>query len=586
MSDPAGPSGELRAFLADDWRQWLDEYPELGTVYGYPGYNDRWTDDSAEGITRRKEHLAATLARLQRFDPSQFGAADRTNFDLYLDLLTTATRGLAFGDDPMPFHFGMPHNLWMPINQMEGVHSSAADIIAMQPAATAADLGDLVRRLERLPAAIDQNLALLREGVAAGYTPPRIAIRNVPDQVRGLLHTEPLASPYLAPFTKIPEGVAPAESDRLRAAASEAYAHAVAPALQRLLDYLVGEYLPVCRETIGASDLPNGPASYAYHLRWQTTTAQSAQEIHDIGLREVARLRAEMEAIRVETGFAGPLAEFFRFLRTDPQFFYATPQQLLDGYRIIAKTIDPSLARVFGKLPRLPYGIEPIPEFRAPGTTTAYYQGGAASSGRPGIFFANTYDLSARPRWEMEALALHEAVPGHHLQIALTEELADLPEFRRYSGYTAFVEGWGLYAESLGKELGLYREPYARMGQLIYDMWRSIRLVVDTGMHAFGWSRDQAIAFFRENAGKADLDIINEVDRYIVWPGQALAYKIGQLKFRELRTAAEQQLGNRFDVRAFHDVLLAEGGLPLGAVESQVAEWIAAQRRRPAAAGP
>ncbi|MCI4336665.1 MAG: DUF885 domain-containing protein [Thermoplasmata archaeon] len=577
-SGPPASTDEFRTFLAADWRAWLEEYPELGTVFGYPGYNDRWTDDSAAGIEGRKRHLARSAAECGAIPASALHGSDRTSYDLYSELLASAQAGLALGDDPLPFRLGMPHNLWMPINQMEGVHAGAADILSLQPAGTAAALSDVVRRIERLPAAFDQNIALLRHGLAAGYSPPRIAIRGVPDQVRGLISDDALQSAYLQPFKESHAGVPPEDATRLTEEAIRAYTHGARPALQRLLDYLVAEYVPACRETVGASLLPSGPAGYAFRVRWQTTTAQTPQEIHEIGLREIARLRGEMEEVRKEAGFAGALAEFFVFLRTDPRFYYERSEDLVNGYKVIAKSIDPGLGRLFGRLPRLPYGILPIPDFRAPSSPTAYYYGGSATTGRPGTFFANTFDLKARPKWEMEALTLHEAVPGHHLQIALTEELDTLPEYRRYTGYTAFIEGWGLYAESLGRELGIYRDPFARMGQLIFDAWRSGRLVVDTGMHALGWSRDQAISYLRDNSGKAELDIANEVDRYIVWPGQALAYKIGQLKFRELRTQAEIALGDRFDPRKFHDMVLAEGGLPLGVLEERFRGWLAAAR--------
>jgi uncharacterized protein (DUF885 family) len=281
-----------------------------------------------------------------------------------------------------------------------------------------------------------------------------------------------------------------------------------------------------------------------------------------------------METLITSTGFHGGFAAFNEFIRTDPQFFYGSADALLDGYRVIAKKTDPALGRLFGRLPRTQYGVLPVPEFRAPTSPGAYYISGAPATGRPGYFYANTFKVGVRPRWEMEALTLHEGVPGHHLQISLAQEVEDLPEFRRQTGFTAYVEGWGLYAESLGQELGLYADPYSQFGQLTYDMWRSIRLVVDTGIHALGWTRERAIQFFRENSGKSDQDIQVEVDRYIVWPGQALAYKIGQLKFRELRRTAEQRLGERFDVRAFHDAVLEHGALPLGELESRILRWI------------
>ena len=308
-----------------------------------------------------------------------------------------------------------------------------------------------------------------------------------------------------------------------------------------------------------------------------TTTNLTPQEIHEIGLREVRRLRVEMDAVMVRSGFQGSFSEFKEFLRKDPRFYMSRAEELLDGYRVIAKKTDPQLGRLFGRLPRLPYGVLPVPKFRETSSPAAYYMSGAPATGRAGYFYANTYQVGIRPRWEMEGLALHEAVPGHHLQIAIAQELDHLPEYRRWTGPTAFIEGWGLYAESLGEELGFYKDPYSKFGQLMFDVWRSTRLVVDTGMHAMGWTRDRAIEFFRENTAMSDVGIAVEVDRYIVWPGQALAYKLGQLKFRELRTLGEARLGERFDVRAFHDLLLDEGALPLHLVERRAKDWIDAR---------
>jgi len=326
-----------------------------------------------------------------------------------------------------------------------------------------------------------------------------------------------------------------------------------------------------------SSALPNGAAAYAFHVRWQTTTSLTPQQIHEIGLSEVKRIRAEMDKVVASTGFKGSFHDFTEFLRNDPRFYFDKPQDLVNAYKVVAKSIDPELAHEFGKLPRNTYGVTPIPDFKAPSQTTAYYQPGAPAVGRPGYYFVNTYNLKARPKWEMEALSLHESVPGHHLQISLGQELEHVPEFRKNVGYSAFVEGWALYGESLGEELGLYKDPYSKFGQLSYEMWRAVRLVVDTGMHTMGWSRDQAIQFFKDNTGKTDQDIIVEIDRYIVWPGQALAYKIGQLKIRELRTASEKQLGNKFDVREFHDAVLENGAVPLNVLEPYVKNWISVQ---------
>ncbi len=576
----------LRAYLQEDWKRWLAEYPELATSVGFPGLDDRWTDDSSAGIERRKRHLSESLESLGRLDVASLPARDRTSYDLYRELLELAESALRFGLDPLPFHLGMPHNLLIPLNQMEGVHLTASDTLDIQPRERLSDYENIVSRLSTLGESVEQNLVLLEAGRQQGFTPHRVAMRGVPEQVRGLVPNDPMASPLLRAFTEMPSRVG--ESDRLRlvAAAKRAYADRIVPAFERLHEYLVTTYLPACRDAPGVSALPNGPALYTYLVRWQTTTGLTPKEIHETGLREVRRLRSAMEELMAKTGFSGTFSEFLEFLRTDDRFFFTDPEALIDGYRVIAKKTDPGLARLFGRLPRLPYGVLAVPDFRAESSPSAYYMPGAPATGRAGTFFANTFALHSRPRWEMESLCLHEAVPGHHLQITLAQEVEDLPDFRRFTGPTAFVEGWGLYAESLGEELGLYQDPYSKMGQYTNDMWRSIRLVVDTGIHALGWTRDDAIRFFRENVGRSEVDIAVEVDRYIVWPAQALAYKVGQLKFREVRTAAERALGDRFDVRKFHDCVLEEGAIPLGLIESRVKSWVAGVAKGGPAASP
>ncbi len=570
----AKAASEFRQFLVRDWEQWLDEAPELSTQFGAPGRNDRWNDDSPAGVAARRRHLADGLVKLDRFDRDALPPAERLDYDLYRELYETTETGLEFGLDPIPFRLGWPHNLKMPLNLMDGIQNAAADIGDIQPLARVADFDDLLARYAAFPTAVENNIALLEDGRAHGLTAPRITLVRVPEQIRAQLPSDPQASPILKPFREYPAAIPDAERRRLSGRGLELYRSAVAPALQKLLDYLERTYIPAARESVGASDLPRGAEFYAYLVRWETTTDLTPQQVHDIGLAEVRRLRGEMETVMRSTGFAGTFAEFHRFLRTDPRFFYESAEDLLDGYRVIAKKVDPMLSRVFGRLPRLPYGVQEMPEFRARNAPAAYYMPGAPTTGRPGNFYANTTEVGTRAKWEMEALTLHEAVPGHHLQIALAQEPESLPEFRRQTGYTAYVEGWGLYAESLGEELGLYKDPYSKFGQLMYDAWRSIRLVLDTGLHALGWDRDRAIAFFRENSGKSDEEIRVEVDRYIGWPGQALAYKIGQLKFRELRTRAERALGDRFDVRRFHDVVLGEGALPLGILSDRVDRWI------------
>lgn len=572
-ADPS-VSREFRSFLERDWVQWLGEAPEVASAVGFPGLNDRWNDDSLAGIAARRHHLAESLLKLDGFDRGRLSDRDRVSHDLYRELLVSTEQGLAFGHDPFPFRLGSPTNDRMPINQLQGVQLNPSDVSDFQPLDTVRDYEDLLARFDRYPPTVDNVLALLEAGSALGYSPPQVTLLGVPEQIATQVVADPRASPVLKAFRQFPVGLEASDRERLGAEAVRLYHERVAPALTRLREYLEQTYIPKARQSIAASALPNGAAMYAYLIQWQTTTELTAQQVHEIGIREVLRIRAEMETLIRSTGFVGTFEEFNTYLRTDPKFFYESPEALVDAYRVIAKRIDPMLGRLFGRLPRTPYGVVPVPEFRAPTSPTAYYFPGAPTTGRPGNFYANTYKVGTRARWEMEALTLHEAVPGHHLQISLAQELEDLPEFRRQTGFTAFVEGWGLYAESLGEELGLYGDPYSKFGQLTYDMWRSIRLVVDTGMHALGWSRDRAIQFFRENSGKSDQDIRVEVDRYIVWPGQALAYKIGQLKFRELRTLAEQRLGKSFDVRAFHDTVLGEGALPLGALTERVHGWL------------
>jgi uncharacterized protein (DUF885 family) len=565
------------AYLDQDWKHWMSDYPVMATFIGYPGQNRRWSDDSPEGIAARIKHLHESLATLKTISREALPVTEQLNYDLYRGLLETAEEGLQYGNDPLPFASVVPGNLWMSMDQMGGIQQGAASIFASMPHRTVADYEDILARFETLPKIIEQTQALLQQGLKKGYSPPKFMLRGVPEQIADLLPSDAMASPLLEPFTKFPAGFPEAERARLTKRAEHTYASSVAPAFQKLHDYVVSTYLPACRESIAVSALPNGAAAYAFLIRWQTTTKLTAQQIHELGLAEVKRIRAEMDKVIAAAGFKGSLHDFIEFLRADRQFFYDKPDDLVNGYRVIAKKIDPELAHLFGKLPRLPYGVCVIPDFKAPSQTTGYYEPGAPAAGRPGCYFVNTYSLHARPKWEMEALSLHESVPGHHLQISLAQELENVPEFRKHIGFSAFDEGWALYSESLGEEIGLYKDPYSKFGQLSYEMWRAVRLVVDTGMHSMGWTRQQAIDFFRENTGKTDQDIIVEVDRYIVWPGQALAYKIGQMKIRELRTEAEKKLGARFDVRKFHDAVLENGAVPLNVLEAHMKQWTDSQ---------
>ena len=567
---------QFRAYLEADWNRWMSEYPEMASGAGFLGHGRDWTDDSAAGIAARQKHLHESSAALKAIARDALPTNEQLNYDLYRELLDTTEEGLQYGDDANPFRGVTPRNLWMPMNQMDGIQQGAASTLSTMPRKSLADYEDILARLGKLQRKVEQELALLQEGLKKGYTPAKIAIRDLPKQVADLIPSDPAKSALLEPFENVPATIPQAERTKLRERAAALYTNSVAPAFQKLHDYLEKTYLPACRENIAATSLPEGAAAYQFHIRWQTTTNLTAKQIHETGLAEVKRIRAEMDTVIAATEFKGTFHEFTEFLRTDPRFYYDDADELVNGYRIIAKKIDPELAHEFGKLPRLPYGVCVIPEFKAPSQTTAYYEPGAPRAGRAGCYFVNTFNLRARPKWEMEALSLHESVPGHHLQIALAQEQENVPEFRRHVGYSAFVEGWALYGESLGEALGLYKDPYSKFGQLSYEMWRAVRLVVDTGMHSMGWTREQAIQFFKDNTGKTDQDITVEVDRYIVWPGQALAYKLGQLKIRELRTEAEKKLDAKFDVRKFHDAVLENGAVPLSVLESRVRDWIAA----------
>jgi uncharacterized protein (DUF885 family) len=556
----------LREFIELYHEHTLLVSPEFGTFIGHPTGHDRWSDASLAEVERQEEEARRALAFLRTLDRGSLEGADRLNLDLLLDEFEQSVAGQRFAQE------------YLLIDQMGGPHSNMPRVLQRNPARTVADYEAILSRLGGVAARVGEVEQRLRRGLELGVTPPRVTLVHVGEQIAAAIPAEAAKSPFLEPFQRIPAELPPAERERLAAAAERVYREEIVPAFGRFGTFVTATYVPGARETIAMRELPEGAAWYAFNARQSTTTDMTPEQIHQLGLAEVARIRAEMETVKARTGFAGKLEDFFTFLRTDPQFFYTDADDLLAGYRDICKRIDPGLIRLFGRLPRLPYGVKEIPAEIARTQTTAYYEGGSLEAAEPGWFFANTYDLASRPKWEMEALSLHEAVPGHHLQIALAAEQQELPWFRRFGYYTAFGEGWGLYAESLGDELGLYQDPYSKFGQLTYEMWRAVRLVVDTGMHHLGWSRQQAIDYFRANAGKAEHDIVVEIDRYIVWPGQALAYKVGELKIQELRRWAQSELGERFDLREFHDTVLGNGALPLAVLEQQVRDWVAAEQ--------
>jgi prolyl oligopeptidase len=447
------------------------------------------------------------------------------------------------------------------------------------------DYEDWLARMAAVDEVLQQTVELQERGRRAGYMPPKILMQRVPPQIEAQLEDNAEESPFFKAFNDMPDTIPEEEQERLQQAAIRIIGEEIVPAYREYDRYFERSYLPASRDSIGASELPYGEEFYEYRTRVYTTTPLTPDEIHNLGLSEVKRIRAEMQTIIDELEFDGGFSDFLQFLRTDPRFYYDSPEKLFEAYLATAKRIDPELIRLFGKLPRMPYGLRPIPDNIAPDTTTAYYNGPAADGSRAGFYYVNLYRPEVRPKYEIEVLTVHEAVPGHHLQIALAQELENVPEFRKYSGFTAFIEGWGLYSESLGEDLGLYKDPYSKFGALTYEMWRAVRLVVDTGMHYKGWTRQQAIDFFKDNAAKTELDIVNEIDRYIDNPGQALAYKIGQLKILELRQEAEQALGDDFDIREFHDQLLGGGALPLEVLDIRMKEWLALRMQRRSTAG-
>ncbi len=555
----------LRELFASEWDYQMEQYPTWASSLGNRRWNGSWSDVSEGAILKRHDHDIATLAKLTKIERAALSSADRLNYDLFKK---------DYENDVESFSYR-----WylLPLNQLEGVHTvnQLADTLRFE---TLKDYEDWLARLRTLPVRVEQTIALMRQGIKENIVPPRIVLERIPAQIDHQIVGDPKTSQLYKPFTKLSPSVA--ESDRLRLVqtAQDTIAAAVVPAYRKLKEFVINEYLPAASKQVGIWQLPRGEAMYAQAVRRHTTTNLTPQEIHDLGLSEVRRIRTEMQRLIDKIGFQGSFAEFAKFLRSDAKFYYTSENELLEAYRAMSRRIDPLLVKVFRTLPRTPYGIEPVPVNTAPDSPAAFYRGPAADGSRAGTFLANTYQPEIRPKYEMMALTLHEAVPGHHLQIAIAMEQQNLPNFRRYGHYTAFVEGWGLYAESLGDEMGLYEDPYSKFGQLMFEIWRASRLVVDTGIHFLRWDRQKAIDFMVENTVKQELEVAAEVDRYIVWPGQALAYKIGQLKISALRTKAKQSLGDRFDVRDFHDELLKDGPLPLDRLETKMNAWIAKQK--------
>ncbi|MDP2369701.1 DUF885 domain-containing protein [Rhodoferax sp.] len=559
------PSSSLRALFAAEWERSLQDSPETASYMGDTRFDDRWTDFNLVAITAREAADREALVRLRAIGRSALSESDKLDYDIFEWQLQHAIERQQFRE------------YLQPIGHQGGVQT-ADGIAEVMPFGSVADYRKWLARLQALPTLVDQTIALLREGVKHGSVPPRVLMERAATQIAAQVVADPAKSPFYRPFLRFDAAIAVAEREQLLIAAQSVIKSAVVPAYARLQTYFNTEYLPKTRSSTAVSDAPNGRAYYDFLARYYTSTGLSADQVHAIGVKEVARLRVAMEAVKQRTGFTGSLPEFFVHLRTDPKFFHTTPQALLAAYRATAKRIDPELVKVFKVLPRQPYGVRAIPDNIAPDTTTAYYQPGATDGSRAGNYYVNLYKPETRPTWEMVPLTLHEAVPGHHFQFARAQEMADAPMFRKTAYFVAYGEGWALYAEQLGFDMGLYDDPYDHFGQLTYEMWRAVRLVVDTGLHAKGWSRERAIAYFKEHAAKTDQDIVNEIDRYIGTPAQALAYKIGQLKISELRLRAQHALGRGFDLRDFNDAILATGSVPLSTLESHMDAWIARRK--------
>lgn len=555
----------LEALLAREWDHSMEQSPVEASRLGDRRWNDRWPDLRPAALEREHAHTLDVLKQIASIDRAHLSAANVLNYDLFKFNTQREADGYAF------------HGDLLQITPQEGIQQADqyADELRFD---TVKDYEDWLTRLHTLPVLIDQTMALMKQGVVRHVMLPRVVEERVVGQIAAQVVKDPSASPFYQVFARMPSAISSADQTRIREAAKQVIAHDVIPAYARLQQFFQQTYLPACFSQVGIWQIPNGDLYYQWLARFHTTTDLTPQEIHQIGLREVARIHGEMQAVLKQVGFSGDLKAFFHFLRTDKRFYATTPEQLLMEYRAIAKRIDPRLVKLFRVLPRTPYGVEPIPANSAPDSPTAYYSGPAADGSRAGTFYANLYRPEVRPRWEMMALVLHESVPGHHLQISLAKEQTSLPAFRRNGGYTAYTEGWGLYAESLGNDMGLYDDPYSKFGELTFEMWRAVRLVVDTGMHALHWSRQRAIDYFLENTPRQEHDVVNEIDRYLAMPGQALAYKIGQLKILELRQRARRELGAAFDIKSFHDVVLRDGAVPLTVLEQKVNDWIARER--------
>ena len=547
-------------YLVAQWDEDLKDSPIFASLLGDKRFNQDITPNDIEYYQNRISILEEKKQKLKAFDFNKLNSDNKLNYKLLNLNLDNSIEASTYP------------SYYMSLNQRGGVQSyyEIGDRLVYS---SKTDYEDWLVRLSKYSENINNTTNNLKEGLSKGYTQPKLVTRQVITQIDNLLNNDIDSHPYLKIFLSAnDEYFINDEKNQLIDDAKELISNKIIPAYQELNEFLKNEYLPKSRDSIGLDGVPDGKKWYEYVARYHTTTTLTPDEIHEIGLSEVSRIRSEMEEIINDLKWDGDFKSFLNYLRTSPRFYYDNGEDLLNAYLIMAKKIDPLLPKIFKVFPRAPYGVIPIPDESAPFTTTAYYNGPA--KGRPGYFYANLYKPESRPKYEIPVLTVHEAVPGHHFQISLAQELENVPTFRRYLSFTAFVEGWGLYSEELGEFMGIYEDPYDKFGQLTYDMWRAIRLVVDTGMHYKGWSRDDAINLFLENTAKSQLDIENEVDRYIAWPGQALAYKIGQLKILELRLKSEKMLGDKYDIKDFHHEILKRGSVPLDILEDYINEWI------------
>jgi uncharacterized protein (DUF885 family) len=559
---------QLRQLLNDEWEYRLKEDPLFATDVGDHRYDDRLPAVTEADYQRRLDQARNFLDRSGEIDRAQLSRSDQLNLDIFRRVKL---------DDVAELEY---RSYLMPIDRMGGFHTNFAELPNFLALESARDYENYIARLRGFKEYMTQYIELMRVGIRSGYMPPAVALNSVADSIQPHLIEDAARSLLFAPFNKFPDNIHAAQQKDFTDRARKAIETSVTPAYRSLMQFVTEEYLPAARSDIAASSLPNGKAFYEHRVRLFTSLNLTPQQVHDTGLSEVKRIRAEMEAIIKKVEFNGSFKDFVEFLRTDPRFYVSTPDALMKEVSFILKKMDGELPKLFKTMPRMPYGIRPVPDYAAPSTTTAYYFQPAGDGTRAGFYYVNTYNLKARPLYELEALSLHEAVPGHHLQIALQQELENIPIFRRFTGFTAFVEGWGLYSERLGLEVGFYQDPYNDFGRLTYEMWRACRLVVDTGLHYLGWPRQRAIDLMADNTALTLLNISNEVDRYISMPGQAVAYKTGELKIRELRSIAERELGAKFDVREFHDVLLRDGAVPLDVLETIIKSWIEEAKRR------